>query len=101
MPRKKRCRHIERLPGVSLFKPAGIPACNLDTIDLGIDEYEAVRLADNEGLYQDEAAARMNVSRQTFGRIIDSAHKKIALAITEGKALRIHTINEIQINNSD
>jgi len=87
------------MPGVTLFKPAGIPAFNLDTIDIGIDEIEAIRLADKEGLYQDEAALRMDVSRQTFGRIIESAHWKIAVALTDGKALRIKNINEINITN--
>jgi hypothetical protein len=56
---------------------------------LGEDELEAIRLADFEGLYQEEAAERMHVSRQTFGRIIASARRKVAQALTEGKALRI------------
>jgi methionyl-tRNA synthetase len=54
-----------------------------------LDEFEAVRLADHEALYQEQAAEKMNVSRQTFGRIIDSAHRKIAEALVEGKSLRI------------
>jgi len=98
MPRRKRCRHIEALPGITYFKPAGIPASTLETVDLDIDEYEAIRLADMDRLYQDEAAKKMGISRQTFGRIIDSAHHKIAKALTEGKALRIEKINEIIIN---
>jgi predicted Fe-Mo cluster-binding NifX family protein len=56
---------------------------------LTIDEFEAVRLADLVGLYQEEAAKKMNVSRQTFGNIIESAHKKIADAIINAKALKI------------
>lgn len=58
-------------------------------VTLTLDEYEAIRLADREGLYQEEAAERMGVSRATFGRIVDVAHRKIAEAITDGKALRI------------
>jgi DNA-binding XRE family transcriptional regulator len=54
-----------------------------------MDELEAVRLADLEGIYQETAAKRMNVSRQTFGNIIKSAHKKIAEALVNAKALRI------------
>ena len=54
-----------------------------------VDEFEAIRLADLEGLYQNQAAERMNVSRQTFGRIIESGHKKIAEALVKGKALKI------------
>jgi predicted Zn-ribbon and HTH transcriptional regulator len=54
-----------------------------------MDEFEAIRLADLEGLYQEAAAERMKVSRQTFGNIISSAHKKTAEAIVGAKALRI------------
>jgi len=54
-----------------------------------MDELEAVRLADLEKLYQEEAARKMSVSRQTFGNIIQSAHKKIADALLKGKALKI------------
>jgi len=58
-------------------------------IVLSMDEFEAIRLADLEGLYQEQAAERMNVSRQTFGRIVDAARRKVAQALTEGLALRI------------
>jgi predicted DNA-binding protein (UPF0251 family) len=61
----------------------------LQHINLTIDELEAIRLADLEGLYQEQAAQKMNVSRQTFGRIIETAHKKIADALVNGKALLI------------
>ena len=50
---------------------------------------EAIRLADLEGMYQEHAAENMGISRQTFGRIIESAHKKVAEALIKGKALRI------------
>ena len=62
---------------------------NLEQVDLTFDEIEAIRLADLEGMYQEQAAESMNISRQTFGRIIDSAHKKIAEALVKGKALKI------------
>jgi predicted DNA-binding protein (UPF0251 family) len=61
----------------------------LQQTTLTVDELEAVRLADLQGLYQEQAAEKMNVSRQTFGRIIESAHKKIADALVNGKALLI------------
>lgn len=54
-----------------------------------LDEFEAVRLADLGGLYQEEAAAQMKVSRPTFSRIVEAAHRKIADALVHGKALRI------------
>jgi len=61
----------------------------LQHITLTVDELEAIRLADLQGLYQEQAAEKMNISRQTFGRIIESAHKKIADALVNGKALSI------------
>ncbi len=76
MPRPIHCRRIASLPGSSLFKPAGIPACSLGEVVLAIDEFEALRLADYVALYQEQAAERMGVSRQTFGRIVETARKK-------------------------
>jgi predicted DNA-binding protein (UPF0251 family) len=89
VPRPKRCRRISSLPDFALFKPAGVPGRTLQEVELTVDEYEALRLADYEGLYQEKAAKRMGVSRQTFGRIVESARKKVAKALVEGTALRI------------
>jgi predicted DNA-binding protein (UPF0251 family) len=72
-----------------MFKPAGTPACSLEEVVLTVDEMEAIRLADLQGLYQEQAADQMNVSRQTFGRIVESARRKVAEMLVEGKALRI------------
>jgi predicted DNA-binding protein (UPF0251 family) len=77
------------MPGSSLFKPAGIPAYSLAEVIVTVDEFEALRLADYEALYQEQAAERMGVSRQTFGRIVEAARKKVAQALVEGLALRI------------
>jgi predicted DNA-binding protein (UPF0251 family) len=89
MPRPFRCRRIFFTPQHKYFKPCGIPLSKLEEINLTLDELEAIRLADKEGLYQEEASKKMNISRQTFGNIIDSAHKKIAQFLTESKALCI------------
>ena len=89
MPRPKCCRHVCGVPDKNYFKPRGIPSSKLEEVVLHLDEYEAIRLADYEQLYQEEAAARMNISRQTFGRIIEAAHKKIADVLIKGKALNI------------
>ena len=89
MPRPFKCRVISANPSVSYFKPQGIPMSQLQEVNLTRDELEAVRLADEQGLYQTEAAKVMHVSRQTFGNIINSAHHKIAQALLTGKALRI------------
>jgi uncharacterized protein len=89
MPRPHCLRQIAGWPGATYFKPAGIPLRFLEEVTLSLDEFEAVRLADLEGLYQEEAAAKMNISRPTFGRVVESGRKKIANALVNGKALRI------------
>jgi predicted DNA-binding protein (UPF0251 family) len=76
------------MPNVSNFKPQG-KAASLETVTLSLDEFEAIKLADYEGQYQESAARQMNISRQTFGRIIESAHKKIADVLINGKSLTI------------
>jgi predicted DNA-binding protein (UPF0251 family) len=77
------------MPGSNYFKPRGIPLSMLEEVVLSVDEFEAIRLADLEGLYQEQAAERMKISRQTFGRIIESAHKKVAEVLVTGKVLKI------------
>lgn len=71
------------------FRPSGVNVGNSDAVVLTLDEAEAIRLADLEGLYQQAAAQRMGVSRQTFGRIVESARRKTADALINGKKLRI------------
>ena len=89
MSRPQCCRRIAGRPIASVFHPAGIPARGLVEIVLTLDEFEAIRLADLEGLYQEQAAERMIVSRPTFGRILAAAHRKVAEALAHGKALKI------------
>ncbi len=89
MPRPHACRRISEPPRFTCFKPRGVPLSALETVRLGLDEFEAVRLADLEGLYQEEAAERMGVSRQTFGNIVTAARRKIADALVNGKALTV------------
>jgi len=89
MPRPVSCRRVGGPPGFVLFKPAGVPSSRLTELVLGIDELEAIRLADVEGLYQEQAAKRMKVSRQTFGRIVSSARGKVAQALVQGMSVRI------------
>jgi predicted DNA-binding protein (UPF0251 family) len=80
---------IGRLPDNTYFTPKGIPASELKETVLTLDEYEALKLADYEQRYQEQAAEAMHISRQTFGRIIESAHYKIAAALILGHAIRI------------
>jgi uncharacterized protein len=89
MPRPCQFRRIRCHPDVNCFKPRGIPLDRLEEVTLKLDEWEALRLADWEGLYQEDAAEKMGISRQTFGNIIQSAHKKIADVLLHAKALKI------------
>ncbi|NTW62823.1 MAG: DUF134 domain-containing protein [Chlorobiaceae bacterium] len=89
MARPVKCRKIGCNPEFRLFKPAGVPATMLETVDLSFDEFEAIRLADFEGLYQEAAAQQMHVSRQTFGNIIASARHKVSQMLVSGKQLTV------------
>jgi uncharacterized protein len=89
VPRPFCNRSIAGRPAVSIFKPIGIPVSELEEIVMTLDEFEALRLADLEGLYQEKAAEKMKISRPTFSRIVDSARRKVADALVHGKALRI------------
>jgi len=89
LPRRPCCKRVEELPGVTYFKPRAVPLSVLEEVVVSVEEFEALRLAHQEGLYQQEAAARMGVSRATFGRVLDLAHRKVTRALVEGCALRI------------
>ncbi|HOV60080.1 MAG TPA: DUF134 domain-containing protein [Candidatus Hydrogenedentes bacterium] len=89
MPRPCRCRTIEYTVSWKRFEPVGTDSPPGNELVLGHDELEAIRLADMEGLYQDEAASRMNISRQTFARVVAMARHKVARALVEGKPLRV------------
>jgi predicted DNA-binding protein (UPF0251 family) len=89
MARPKCARFVNDFPLTTFFKPRGIPLMELEKVTLAFDEYEALRLADLDGLYQEDAAIRMKISRATFGRILVSAHRKVAEALINGKAIKI------------
>lgn len=90
--RKKRVeRTIARDHSNVCFKPCGVQRRYLERVALDEDEMEAIRLSDFEGLYQQECADRMGISRTTFSRIIERAHKKVADALLHQKALEIMT----------
>ena len=80
---------IDCEPSVTYFKPRGVPLIELEKVSLAMDEFEALRLKDLEGLEQEQAATTMKVSQPTFHRILGSAHKKVADALVKGKAIRI------------
>ncbi|OQY00474.1 MAG: hypothetical protein B6I26_07845 [Desulfobacteraceae bacterium 4572_130] len=86
-PKKNRC--VKFNLSQVYFKPRSIPMFKLEEINLTVDEIEAVRLCDYLGMSHEQAGKSMNISRSTFGRIIQSARKKIAEALIYGKAIKI------------
>ncbi len=89
MVRPKLCRKVKFNPEVTYFKPQGIPLRQLEEVVLNVDEFEAIRLKDLEGLEQEDAAVKMKISRPTFQRLLVSGRKKVAQAIINGKAIKI------------
>lgn len=89
MPRPPKCRRVEFEPRYTYFKPAGVPKWQLEELVLNVEEIEAIRLKDLEGLEQEDCAERMHISRPTFQRVLTSGRKKLAEAIIAGKAIRI------------
>ena len=88
-PRPRIPRRVLCNPEFTYFKPAGARMTELEEIFLTVDEFEAVRLKDYEGKDQTAAAEKMGISQPTFQRLYESARKKIADAIVNGKAMRI------------
>lgn len=89
MGRQPLFRRVNFIPPVTYFKPVGVPVTCLQEVRLSIEEAEAIRLKDIEGLEQEKCAEKMNVSRTTFSRMLDSARQKMADALLNGKAIRI------------
>jgi uncharacterized protein len=89
MPRPPKPRIVCQGPAANYYKPRGIPLMMLEEVVLGLDELEALRWADLEGLCQEDAGKRMGVSRGTIGRLLDRAHRTVADALLGGKALRL------------
>ena len=87
MSRPTRCRRIERLPVFRSFSPDDITA--EEQVEMTVDEFETIRLLDNEGLTQEACAVRMNIARTTVTAIYDSARQKLADALVNGKRLLI------------
>lgn len=89
MPRPENEKLVHIPPLFSDFKPAGAATRYLERVELSIDEYEALRLADFIGLSHEAAAEEMETSRSTFSRIIERARKKLTDFIINGKILTI------------
>ncbi|MFZ5432254.1 MAG: DUF134 domain-containing protein [Calditrichota bacterium] len=89
MPRPQCHRRIQGQPGCRRFKPDSPSNQPVLEVGLTLDEFEAIRLADLEGKAHQSGGEAMDVSRQTFGRILETARRKVAEALVEGKAIRI------------
>jgi len=87
--RKRKSRNIDTDHSEVCFKPCGVRSRSLETVMVYEDEMEAIRLADLESLYQQESADRMNISRTTFSRLVESARNKVADALLNQKAIKI------------
>jgi predicted DNA-binding protein (UPF0251 family) len=95
MVRPKKCKFVDAKPGVTYFKPRGIPLMDLEEVELKVEEFEAIRLSDGKGQQQVSVARKMGVSQPTLHRLLSSARHKIAEAISEGKAIRINGGNYV------
>ncbi|KAA0257053.1 DUF134 domain-containing protein [Deferribacter autotrophicus] len=89
MARPSKVRMVAFKPKYYEFKPKGVPSTELEKVELAMDELEAVRLADYEGLDHEEAAELMGISRPTFSRLVEKARRKVAEMLIESKELVI------------
>lgn len=89
MPRPKKPRFVRGGPMANTFRPEGISRVAMDEVVLPVEGLEALRLSDLERLDYESAASQMNVSRQTFGRVLSEARALVAEALVLGKTIRI------------
>lgn len=90
MPRRFKHRNCRHLDGDRNFKPSGIPSRELEKVEMKLDEFEALRLCDYDGLSQIEAGEAMGVSRGTVQRLLLSGRKKIVDVLLHSKELVVH-----------
>ena len=83
-PKRRLCRDLE---GSRVYKPAAVPLADLQKTNLGLDELEAMRLCDVEGLDQRAAGMRMGVSRGTVQRLLARGRTKLVSAVVDHRAL--------------
>ena len=99
--RPKCPRRVEQTPDITYFKPRGVPLSDLEVVSLTVEELEALRLVDIEGLRQEDAAVRVGVSRRAFWEDLKAARMKVALALSTGKAIEIKGGNYIRAETAD
>ncbi len=88
---------VEGIPIADYFKPRGIPLMDLEVVHINVEELEAIRLVDLNGLDQEKAAAEIKISRRTLARELKSGRKKIADALLHGKAIEIKVGDSIEL----
>lgn len=86
--RPKKIRYIQKMPAIVQFSPRGRPG-RPDEVEITLDEFEAIKLADHQGFDQSQGAKAMRISRPSFGRILRDARKKVANALVRGNTIRI------------
>ena len=86
--RPQKYRIVKQNPKINQFSPRGKPG-RPNEVDLSMDQFEAIRLADYMGLPQKEAAKSMRISQQTFSRILKKARKSLANALVNGNTIKI------------
>jgi len=92
---------VRSVPTVDYFKPRGIPLMDLEVVHINVEELEAIRLVDFEGLDQEKAAAEMKISRRTLARELKSGRKKIIDALLHGKAIEIKVSDFIKLKEGE
>ena len=101
MPRNKKMRYCRGIDGYNLYKPSGIPLSQMKIIELGLDELEAMRLCDSDGMQQEEAADIMGVSRGTIQRLLESGRRKTLDALVNGQAISFADAEHVCIRPID
>lgn len=101
MPRRKKQRRCRKFEGSEVFKPAGTPLSQLPVTEVELDELEAMRLCDKEGLDQTEAAEEMNISRGTLQRLLYSGRQKVVDSFINTKAITFQAGPHIRERETD
>jgi uncharacterized protein len=89
MPRPRKCRRVCCMPGSTLYGPLNGPMMQSESIIMTVEEYETIRLIDQEGLTQEECAENMEVARATVQNIYKAARTKLATSLINGNVLKI------------
>ena len=90
MPRPRKTRFCRRYRADRVYKPQGVPMREIDDILISLDEFEALRHCDLEGLDQQETGEKMGISRGTVQRLLYNGREKIMRAILQNNAIVVN-----------